>query len=61
MATCIVDVFEIAVTEIRADFKEHGQRQLHWVSPDEAARRVREVELKSMLVAFKPHDKKKRR
>jgi len=43
------------------DFKEHGQRQLHWVSPDEAAQRVREVELKSMLVAFKPHEKKKRR
>jgi 8-oxo-dGTP pyrophosphatase MutT (NUDIX family) len=61
VAPCIVDVFEIAVTEILTDFKEHGQRQLHWVSPDEAARRVREVELKSMLVAFKPHEKKKRR
>jgi len=43
------------------NFKEHGQRPLHWVSPDEAARRVREVELKSMLVTFKPHEKKKRR
>jgi hypothetical protein len=27
----------------------------------EAARRVREVELKSILLASKPHDKKKRR
>src|SRR3954464_12119210 len=25
-APCIVDVFEIAVTEILTDFKEHGQR-----------------------------------
>lgn len=61
VAPCIVDLFEIAVSEIRADFKEHGQRQLDWVSPDEAARRVREVELKSMLVAFKPHSRKKPR
>ncbi|MDR6820874.1 8-oxo-dGTP pyrophosphatase MutT (NUDIX family) [Neorhizobium sp. 2083] len=60
VAPCIVDVFEIAVTEIRENFKEHGQRQRHWVSPDEAARRVREVELKSILVAFKPHDKNRR-
>jgi len=56
---CVVDVFKIAVREIRADFKEKGQRLLNWVSPDEAARRVREVELKSMLVTFKPHGKKK--
>jgi 8-oxo-dGTP pyrophosphatase MutT (NUDIX family) len=60
VAPCIVDVFEIAVVEISTDFKEHGQRRLDWVSPDEAARRVREVELKSILVAFKPHDKKRR-
>lgn len=39
-----------------SDFKEMGQRVLAWVSPDEAARRVREVELKSMLVNFKPID-----
>jgi 8-oxo-dGTP pyrophosphatase MutT (NUDIX family) len=59
MVPCVVDVFKIAVTEIRVDFKEKGQRLLNWVSPDEAARRVREVELKSMLVTFKPQIKKK--
>ena len=60
VAPCIVDVFEISVTEICKDFKEQGQRELHWVTPDEAARLVREVELKSMLIAFKPHGSDKR-
>jgi 8-oxo-dGTP pyrophosphatase MutT (NUDIX family) len=54
---CIVDVFEIAVLESRSDFKEHGQRLLRWVTPHEAARRVRELELKSIFVGFKPHEK----
>ncbi len=51
---CIVDLFQIEVTEVRDDFKERGERTLAWVSPDEAARRVREVELKSLLVEFTP-------
>jgi 8-oxo-dGTP pyrophosphatase MutT (NUDIX family) len=53
----VVDVFQIEVAEIKADFKERGERVLAWVSPDEAARRVREVELKSLLVDFKPEGK----
>ncbi|EUB96314.1 NUDIX hydrolase [Rhizobium sp. CF080] len=60
VAPCIVDVFQIEVAEVRGDFKERGQRVLEWVSPDEAARRVREIELKSLLVEFKPHGRKKR-
>lgn len=56
---CIIAVFKIAVTDIRADFKDRGERLRRWVSPDEAARRVHEVEPKSMLVTFKPKDKKK--
>ncbi len=51
---CIVDLFEIEVTDIKTEFKERGQRISDWVSPDEAARRVREIELKSLLVNFKP-------
>lgn len=54
VAPCIVEVFPIEVTDQKADFKEQGQRVLAWVSPDEAARRVREVELKSLLVQFQP-------
>ncbi|SCB58116.1 hypothetical protein GA0061105_10440 [Rhizobium aethiopicum] len=58
VAPCIVDVFQIEITEISNDFKEQGQRILEWVSPDEAARRVREVELKSLLVEFEARGRK---
>jgi 8-oxo-dGTP pyrophosphatase MutT (NUDIX family) len=54
VAFCIVDLFQIEVTEIKTNFKERGQRVLDWVSPAEAARRVREIELKSLLVNFNP-------
>ena len=54
VAPCIVDVFQIEVTESAGKFKEKGERILAWVSPDEAARRVREIELKSLLVEFEP-------
>lgn len=58
---CVVDVFQVEVTEIRQHFKEKGERRIDWVSPDEAARRVREIELKSLLVEFQPKSTKKRR
>ena len=57
---CVVDMFQVEVREINADFKEQGQRRLDWVSPDEGARRVREIELKSLLVNFKPINKQAR-
>lgn len=60
VAFCIVDLFQIEVTEISTDFKERGQRVFDWVSPSEAARRVREIELKSLLVNFKPSASKAR-
>ncbi|EPE97098.1 NUDIX hydrolase [Rhizobium grahamii] len=50
----IVDVFQIEVKKKYETFEERGERVLAWVSPDEAARRVREVALKSMLVEFTP-------
>lgn len=53
---CVVEMFQVEVKEVGAQFKERGQRILDWVSPDEAARRVREVELKSLLVNFRPHE-----
>ena len=58
---CVVDVFQVEVTEVRQHFKEKGERLIDWVSPDEAARRVREIELKSLLVEFQPKSAKKRR
>lgn len=54
VAPTIVDVFQMLVTEQSDNYKEKGQRILAWVSPEEAARRVREIELKSLLVDFKP-------
>ncbi len=58
---CVVDVFELEAEELREDFKERGQRVLAWVTPDEAARRVREVGLKALLADFKPAASRKRR
>ncbi|MFD1745641.1 NUDIX hydrolase [Rhizobium helianthi] len=51
---CVVDVFQIEVNEVQDRFKEKGERRIAWVSPDEASRRVRDIELKSLLVEFKP-------
>ncbi|WP_320197934.1 NUDIX hydrolase [Agrobacterium sp. rho-13.3] len=55
VAPCIVEVFQIEVTKTTDRYKEMGQRNLAWVSRDEAARRVREVELKSLIVNFRPN------
>lgn len=54
VAPCVVDVFQIEVDHIAERFRERGERSCQWVSPDEAARPVREVELKALLVEFKP-------
>ncbi|MFP3802569.1 hypothetical protein, partial [Paraburkholderia sp. SIMBA_027] len=48
VAPGMMDLFQIAVSEIRADFREHGQRQLDWV-PDEAATPCPGGKLKSVL------------
>ncbi|MBY3416343.1 NUDIX hydrolase [Rhizobium laguerreae] len=55
VSPCMVDLFQIEVKRLTDNFKERGERVLVWVSPDEAARRVRELELKSLLVSFRPH------
>lgn len=51
---CIVDVFQLEASAVAEKFKEKGARAVAWVSPDEAARRVREVELKSLIIEFRP-------
>jgi 8-oxo-dGTP pyrophosphatase MutT (NUDIX family) len=51
---CIVDIFQIEVKETNDQFKESAERVVAWVSPEEAARRVQEVELKSLVVEFTP-------
>lgn len=61
VAPCTVEVFQVEVTGFATDYKERGQRELAWLSPDEAARRVREVELKSLLVDFRPKGVREKR
>jgi 8-oxo-dGTP pyrophosphatase MutT (NUDIX family) len=56
VAPCVVDVFQIEVTKTAQKYKETGQRKVAWFSRDEAARLVREVELKSLIVNFRPED-----
>jgi 8-oxo-dGTP pyrophosphatase MutT (NUDIX family) len=45
-------VFLLRVKKLDDAFQEKGQRKREWVSCDEAARRVREPELKTMLVGL---------
>ncbi|SFB55737.1 8-oxo-dGTP pyrophosphatase MutT, NUDIX family [Rhizobium sp. NFR07] len=49
---CVVEIFQVEVDEVSSKFKERGQRILAWVSPDEAARRVREIELEVFACQF---------
>lgn len=51
---CCVDVYPVEVTSVADNFKERDQRRFDWVDPLEAARRVREIELKSLLANFRP-------
>jgi hypothetical protein len=42
-------IFPLAVTRERKDWKEKGQRQRRWVSPEEAARLAHEPDLARFL------------
>ncbi|MBB5665318.1 8-oxo-dGTP pyrophosphatase MutT (NUDIX family) [Rhizobium leguminosarum] len=50
---CKVQVYALEVTDMAKNFKEKGERRIEWVSFDEAAGRVREPELRGLLLAFK--------
>jgi 8-oxo-dGTP pyrophosphatase MutT (NUDIX family) len=50
---CKVQVYALEVTDMAKNFKEKGERRIEWVSFDEAAGRVREPELRHLLLAFK--------
>lgn len=49
---CRVQVYALAVSNLAKNFKEKGKRKLEWVSPEEAAERVNEPELKALILAF---------
>jgi phosphohistidine phosphatase len=47
---CEVDVYALSVTRILDDWEESWFRTREWMSPEEAARRVRELDLKAILL-----------
>jgi 8-oxo-dGTP pyrophosphatase MutT (NUDIX family) len=47
-----VDVFPVHFSHQEKDYPECGERQGEWVTPDEAAKRVDEPELKAILRGF---------
>lgn len=49
---CKVQVYALEVEDLAKNFPEKGERQLEWVSPEEAARRVQEPGLKELVLAF---------
>ena len=49
---CKVQVYPLAVTELAKSFKEKGERKLDWVSCNEAVKRVREPELRDLILIF---------
>jgi 8-oxo-dGTP pyrophosphatase MutT (NUDIX family) len=50
--TCHVEVFLLGVEEALENWDESDVRGREWIAPEEAARRVREAELKEMLRAL---------
>lgn len=51
---CHVSVFPLQVGTELSKWPEKGQRERVWMSPQEAAERVQEPELATILTSFKP-------
>lgn len=51
-----VDVFPVLFSHQEKKWPEKQQRQFEWVSPEEAAKRVDETELKDLLLEFAPRE-----
>ncbi len=49
---CRVQVYALEVSELVKNFKEKGERSIEWVSSDEAVKRVREPELRDLILVF---------
>ncbi|MEM7268798.1 MAG: NUDIX domain-containing protein [Pseudomonadota bacterium] len=49
-----VAVYPMRVDRMEDEYLEKGQRKLEWFAPSDAARRVREPELRRLLREFKP-------
>lgn len=51
---CVVAVYPLAVTALKASYPEAGERRRKWFSPAKAAEKVAEPELKALLANFDP-------
>ncbi len=51
---CSVDVYPLEVVKLAPEFPEQRQRRRKWFAPADAARKVAEPELKSILAVFNP-------
>lgn len=51
---CVVKVFPLEVREMLTKYPETGQRRARWFSPDKAAMRIAEPELRAIVRAFDP-------
>lgn len=49
---CTVTVFPLEVETLHDDYKEQGQRTREWVTQAEAAARVNEPDLKTLILGF---------
>jgi 8-oxo-dGTP pyrophosphatase MutT (NUDIX family) len=49
---CTVDIFALKVTSQRTSWAEQGERELVWLPPDRAARRVSEIALRRIILEF---------
>ncbi len=49
---CEVEVYALAVKQMKKNYKEKNQRQLKWFRPEKAAGQVHEAALQDLLHAF---------
>lgn len=54
MPPCAVAVFPMKVKSLAKTYPERKQRRRKWVSPQKAARKVAEPELRKLIKAFDP-------
>ncbi|MGB4825689.1 MAG: NUDIX hydrolase [Paracoccaceae bacterium] len=51
---CVVEVFALRVERLASSYPEKGQRRRKWFSPEKAAKRVQEPDLRQLILAFAP-------
>ncbi|TCL75780.1 NUDIX hydrolase [Rhizobium sp. BK251] len=49
---CKVKVYGLQVSDLAKTYKEKGEREIEWVSCNEAVKRVNEPELRDIILAF---------